>query len=279
MIATRPIPSSPSGETLPVVGLGTWKAFDADESAAVRGPLEQAVSELAAAAVARPVVDSSPMYGRAEEVVGEILEKLDLRPGIFLATKVWTEGRAAGIRQMEDSMAKLRVETLDLMQVHNLVDVETHLPTLRDWKARGRIRYLGVTHYAASAHDAVVRLLEREPLDFVQINYSVAEPEAERRVLPLAHERGVAVIVNRPFGGGGLVARLGKKPVPAWAGELGCESWPQLLLKFVVSHPAVTCAIPGSGDADHVRANLSVGSGPMPDDAARARIASAVRAA
>ena len=264
-------------EAVSRVGLGTWKAFDVSEAAAARHPLDEALRELVAGGVARSIVDSSPMYGRAEEVVGEIVEKLGLRPKLFLATKVWTEGRAAGIRQMEDSMAKLRVETLDLMQVHNLVDVETHLPTLRDWKARGRIRYLGITHYAAGAHDDVAGLLAREPLDFVQINYSVAEMEAERRVLPLAQERGVAVIANRPFGGGGLVARLASKPVPAWAGELGCESWPSLLLKFVVSHPAVTCAIPGSGNARHVRANLAAGRGAMPDEAARTRIAEAVR--
>jgi len=274
-VLLKPVPSSPTHETLPVVGLGTWKAYDTGSSTAARAPLGAAVRAFAEGG--GQVVDSSPMYGRAEEVVGEIVEKLGLRPKPFLATKVWTEGRAEGIRQMEDSMAKLRVETLDLMQVHNLVDVETHLPTLRDWKARGRIRYLGVTHYAAGAHDAVARVVEREPLDFLQINYSVAEPEAERRLLPLARERGVAVIANRPFGGGGLVERLASKPVPAWAGELGCESWPQLLLKFVVSHPAVTCAIPGSGDADHVRANMAAVRGPLPDEAARARIAAAVR--
>jgi diketogulonate reductase-like aldo/keto reductase len=274
-VLLKPIPSSPTHETLPVVGLGTWKAFDAESSAAARAPLEAAMRALVEGG--GRVVDSSPMYGRAEEVVGDIVEKLGLRPKLFLATKVWTEGRAAGIRQMEESMERLRVETLDLMQVHNLVDVEAHLPTLRDWKARGRIRYLGVTHYAAGAHDAVARVVEREPLDFLQINYSVAEPEAERRLLPLARERGVAVIANRPFGGGGLVARLASKTLPGWAGELGCESWPQLLLKFVVSHPAVTCAIPGSGDADHVLANAAAGRGPMPDEAARARIAEAVR--
>jgi diketogulonate reductase-like aldo/keto reductase len=277
VIQTRPIPKSAQDESLPVVGLGTWKAFDVGPSRAARAPLEAAVGELAASG--GRVVDSSPMYGRAEEVVGEIVEKLGLRPKLFLATKVWTEGRAAGIRQMEESMAKLRVETLDLMQIHNLVDVETHLPTLREWKERGRIRFVGITHYAASAHDAVARVVAREPLDFLQINYSVAEPEAERRLLPLARDRGVAVIANRPFGGGGLAARLASKAVPDWAKELGSATWPQLLLKFVVSHPAVTCAIPGSGDADHVRANLAAGKGPMPDEGTRARIAAAARAA
>jgi diketogulonate reductase-like aldo/keto reductase len=274
-VLEKRIPSSAPAERVPVVGLGTWKAYDVGPSPSARAPLEAALSELAAEG--GRLVDSSPMYGRAEEVVGEIVEKLGLRPRLFVATKVWTTGRAEGIRQMEESIAKLRAETLDLIAVHNLVDVDTQLATLRDWKARGRIRYLGVTHYAASAHDAVARIVEKETLDFLQINYSVAEPEAERRLLPLARDRGVAVIVNRPLGGGRLARSLAGRPVPSWAEELGCESWPQLLLKFVVSHPAVTCAIPGSGDAGHVRANVAAGRGPMPDEDTRARIRAAAR--
>jgi diketogulonate reductase-like aldo/keto reductase len=270
--ASRPIPST--GELLPVIGLGTWQAFDAGSSRRERVPLEGVLEGLAGAGGANPIVDTSPMYGRAEEVVGELVEKLALRSRLFLATKVWMKGRAAGIRQMEESMARLRVDALDLIEVHNLIDAATHLATLRDWKARGRIRYLGVTHYAASAHEAVAALVERESLDFIQINYSIGEREAERRLLPLAKDRNVAVIANRPFGGaGGTLSRLRGTPLPAWAAELDCDSWSQLMLKFVVSHPAVTCAIPGTGSPDHLRDNRKAGLGRMPDAKLRGRIA------
>jgi diketogulonate reductase-like aldo/keto reductase len=270
-IITRPIPSS--GEPLPVVGLGTWQTFDVGTGAASRAPLERVLAAFVASG--GRLIDSSPMYGTAEAVVGDLVARLGLRPGLFIATKVWTSGKAAGIRQMDDSMRKLRVDAIDLMQVHNLVDVETHLDTLADWKRAGRVRYVGVTHYTASAHDAVARVVAARPVDFVQVNYSVGEPEAERRVLPLALERGVAVIANRPFGGGQLVRRLGRRPLPAWAAEIDCTSWAQVLLKFVISHPAVTCAIPATSDVAHLEDDMEAARGRLPDAALRARIAAA----
>lgn len=275
MIAVKPIPST--GETVPVVGLGTWRTFDVGSSPRVRKSLEGVLTALAEAG--RGVVDSSPMYGRSEQVVGETVERAGLRPRLFLATKVWTSGREAGIRQMEASIAKLRVEPLDLIQVHNLVDVSTHLATLREWKEKGRVRYIGITHYTASAHEAVERIVEREPLDFLQINYSAGEREAEARLLPLASDRGVAVIANRPFASGDLLGRLRSRPLPSFAADLDCEAWPQLLLKFVWSHPAVTCAIPATGDEGHLRENLRAGMGAMPDEPLRRRIAAAFDAA
>jgi diketogulonate reductase-like aldo/keto reductase len=216
------------------------------------------------------VVDSSPMYGRAEEVVGTLAVETGVRDELFVATKVWTSGRAQGIARMEDSERKLRGR-VDLMQVHNLVDAETHLDTLRAWKREGRIRYLGITHYTSSAFPDVERFIARGDLDFVQINYSVGEPEAGRYLLPLAADRGVAVLVNRPFATGDLLRRA--KPLPPLASELGCTSWAQLLLKFVISHPAVTCAIPATSDFTHLTENMSAGDGPMPDEPMRRRIA------
>jgi diketogulonate reductase-like aldo/keto reductase len=213
------------------------------------------------------------MYGRSEQVVGDVAAKLGVQSRLFLATKVWTTGKTAGIRQMEDSMRKLRAARIDLMQVHNLVDVDTHLATLAEWKRAGRVRYVGITHYTAGGHDAVARLIAARPLDFVQINYSVGEREAERRLLPLAQERGTAVLANRPFAGGDLFARLRRRPLPAWAAEIDCDSWAQVLLKFVISHPAVTCAIPATSRAAHLRDNMKAAHGRLPDAALRARIA------
>ena len=258
-------------DTLPVIGLGTWQSFD------VGGASDRRAQEDVLAAFASlggQVVDSSPMYGHAEEVVGDLVATLGIRDRLFLATKVWTTGRAAGIRQMEASLRKMRVERLDLMQVHNLVDVATHLDTLRGWKRDGRVRFIGVTHYTASAHEDVARVLESEPdLDFVQINYSVGEREAESRLLPLARDRGIAVIANRPFATGRLLARLRGRPLPSWAAAIDCASWAQALLKFVVSHPAVTCAIPATASAQHLRDNMQAALGRMPDERLRARIA------
>lgn len=270
---TRRIPSS--GENLPVIGFGTWQVFDVGNSAAERAPLEEVLS--AFVELGGSVLDSSPMYGKSEEVAGEIAEKLGLRSRLFIATKVWTSGKAAGIEQMEASMRKLRAKPIDLLQVHNLVDVGTHLDTLRAWKKEGRVRYLGITHYTAGGHDAVAKVIASQPIDFVQINYSVGEREAERRLLPLAQERGVAVIANRPFAGGELFSQLRRKPLPAWAAEIDCESWAQLLLKFVISHPAITCAIPATSKVAHLRDNMKAGSGRMPDEGFRARIAAEAR--
>jgi diketogulonate reductase-like aldo/keto reductase len=271
---SRTIPSS--GETIPVLGLGTWQTFDV-RSAADRAPLEQVLTEFAT--VAGGMVDTSPMYGRSEDVIGDLTTKLGLRDRLFIATKVWTSGKKRGIDQMEQSMRKLRVRQVDLMQVHNLVDVQTHLETLRAWKAEGRTRYIGVTHYAAGHHDDVARVLESEPVDFVQINYSVAEREADRTIFPLAAERGIGVIVNRPFGGGSVLGRLSNKPVPAWAGDIDCSTWAQLLLKFVVSHPTITCVIPATSKVEHLRDNMRAARGAMPGAAMRDEIVAAARAA
>ncbi len=268
-ILTRPIPST--GESVPVVGLGTWQTFDVGASPAERAPLEEVLA--AFVELGGRVVDSSPMYGRSEQVVGDVAAKLGVQSRLFLATKVWTTGKTAGIHQMEDSMRKLRAARIDLMQVHNLVDVDTHLATLAEWKRAGRVRYVGITHYTAGGHDAVARLIAARPLDFVQINYSVGEREAERRLLPLAQERGTAVLANRPFAGGDLFARLRRRPLPAWAAEIDCDSWAQVLLKFVISHPAVTCAIPATSRAAHLRDNMKAAHGRLPDAALRARIA------
>lgn len=270
-LIAREIPST--GETLPVVGLGTWQTFDVGSAAGPRAALREVLRDLVA--LGGSVVDSSPMYGSSESVVGELAAEMDVLPRLFVATKVWTSGKEEGVRQMEESMRKLRVKTLDLMQVHNLVDVDTHLDTLRGWKEAGRVRYVGVTHYPAGAHEAVAKLITTRPVDFIQINYSVGEREAERRLLGLAQEKGVAVIANRPFAGGGLFRQVRSKPLPKWAAEIDCTSWAQLLLKFVVSHPAITCAIPATSKVTHLRDNMRAGLGRLPDEELRARIVSA----
>lgn len=258
---TRPIPAT--GEALPVIGCGTYVGFDVAPGSAEYQRLPGVLQALFGAGGA--VIDSSPMYGRAETVTGELLAAAGSHAKAFLATKVWTHGRAEGIRQMEESLRRLRVERLDLMQIHNLLDWQTHLATLRDWKAAGRVRYLGVTHYTAGAYDALEAVMRAETLDFVQINYSADEREAERRILPLAAERGMAVIINRPFGGGGLLRRLRERPLPPWAAEIGATSWAQVLLKFVLSHPAVTCAIPGTSRPEHMADNARAGTGVIPE--------------
>jgi aryl-alcohol dehydrogenase-like predicted oxidoreductase len=268
-IIRRPIPRS--GEALPVIGLGTWQTFDVGGDQAARAPLREVLGEFAR--LGGSVVDSSPMYGSSESVAGDLTAELKLRKQLFIATKVWTSGREAGIRQMEQSFRRLRAERIDLMQVHNLVDWGTHLATLRRWKEQGKIRYIGVTHYTASAYDDLARVLESEEIDFVQLNYSVAEREAERRLLPLAADRRIAVLVNRPFAGGPLFRKVRDKPLPPWAKEIGCATWAQFFLKFVVSHPAVTCAIPATSKVAHLTDNMQGGMGNIPDGAMRERMA------
>jgi len=216
------------------------------------------------------------MYGRAEEVIGELTAALGIRERLFLATKVWTRGRENGIESIERSMALLRTNRIDLMQVHNLLDVHTHLATLRQWKEQGRIRYIGVTHYNSSAFPEIEKILRTEKLDFLQINYSLMEPEAEQRVLPLAQERGVAVIVNRPFGAGDLFDKVRSKPLPGWAAEFDCRSWAQFFLKWIAAHPAVTCAIPATNKPSHLQDNLQAGTARLPDANMRRRMAELV---
>jgi diketogulonate reductase-like aldo/keto reductase len=268
----RAIPSS--GERIPAIGLGTWSTFDVGFSAEARAPLEEVLSRFAERG--GRVVDSSPMYGRSEEVVGAVAEKKGLAGKLFFATKVWTRGKEAGLRQMEESERLLGTKRLDLLQVHNLLDVETHLATLREWKAAGRVRYIGVTHYTSSAYPELERVLLREKLDFLQVNYSLAEREAEARILPLAREKGVAVLVNRPFGGGEALKRVLGRPMPAWAAELDCASWPQFFLKWILAHPAVTCAIPATSKRAHLDDDLDAALGRLPDEKLRRRMAEAL---
>jgi diketogulonate reductase-like aldo/keto reductase len=265
----RNIPSG--GEMLPAVGLGTWQTFDVAASPAERAPLREVLSRFVA--LGGRVVDSSPMYGEAEAVVGDLAAELGLPPSLFVATKVWTQGREAGVTQMERSRQRLRVARLDLVQVHNLVDWQTHLRTLRDWKAAGRVRYVGVTHYKASAYGELERTMRSEPLDFVQLNYSLGERAAENRLLPLAGERGIAVLVNRPYAEGALFRRVKGRALPPWAAELDCQSWGQFFLKWILAHPAVTCVIPATSKPEHLTDNMGAGTGVQPDPTARARMA------
>jgi diketogulonate reductase-like aldo/keto reductase len=258
---TRPIPST--GEQLPVIGIGTYKGFDVGSNRDARAKVGEVLRALYSQGGS--VVDSSPMYGRAEEVAGDLIAEQNAREKTIIATKVWTEGRNAGIDQMKRSMKLLRVEQIDLMQIHNLVDWRTHLTTLRAWKDEGRIRYLGITHYASSAYADLEKIMRAESLDFVQLNYSLDERQAEQRLLPLAAERGIAVLANRPFGQGSLHKALRGKPLPTWVRETGCESWAEILLKFTLAQKAVTCAIPGTGNPEHMAENCRAGDGPMLD--------------
>lgn len=267
---SRTIPSS--GETIPLVGLGTWKVFDVAASTSVRKGPKAVLEEFVK--LGGSVVDTSPMYGRAEQVVGDLGREIGAR--LFMATKVWTTGRQKGIDQIRESMRLLGVTRIDLMQVHNLVDVETHLETLDELKAGGLLRYTGITHYTASAHADVGRVLDRHKVDFLQINYSVVEREVERWILPMCQERGIAVLVNRPFATGDLTHALRGKPLPPIAAELQCGSWAELLLKFVVAHPAVTCAIPATGSIEHLRQNMAAGNEPLPTDRQRWEIGRAL---
>ncbi|HEX7705750.1 MAG TPA: aldo/keto reductase [Thermoanaerobaculia bacterium] len=271
LLLQRRIPSG--DEMIPVIGLGTWQTFDVGTSASARDPLAEVLA--AFVQLGGRVVDSSPMYGNSETVLGDLAMKLDVRDDLFVATKVWISGKEKGVAQMTASEQKLRGR-VDLMQVHNLVDAEAHLETLKEWKAAGRIRYIGVTHYTSSAYAELARFLGRDGIDFVQVNYSLAERQAERRILPLAYDRRVAVLVNRPFGGGSLFSTVRKKPLPDFAADLGCTSWAELFLKFVVSHPAVTCAIPATSKVEHLRQNMNAGRGIIPDEPMRKRIVDAM---
>lgn len=268
---TRPIPSS--AEPLPVIGLGTWQTFDVADDAAARAPLREVLRAFFAAGAR--VLDSSPMYGRSEGVVGDLLRGTPWAARAFVATKVWTSGREAGIAQMEESERRMGGR-IDLMQIHNLLDWRTHLPTLRAWKEAGRIRYVGITHYSSDAFDEMERILRTERVDFVQLPYSVETREAERRLLPAARDTGTAVLVMRPFERGSLLRDLRRRPLPAVARELAVTSWPQLLLKWILGHPAVTAPIPATANPRHMEDDLLAGLAPLPDERMRAKIAAAV---
>lgn len=265
----RKIPST--GELMPVIGTGSWIQFDVENADEERQPLAgvlQAMHELGST-----LLDTSPMYGKAEAVIGDLTQATGMADAFFYATKVWTTGQQAGIRQLEDSFRKLKRPILDLVQVHNLTDWKTHLQTLKAWKAEERIRYVGVTHYTASAHEELERIVRTEELDFVQLNYSIRERNAEKRLLPAAHDHGVAVIVNEPFEKGSLFKAVKGKALPEWAAEYDVTSWEQFFLKYILSHPAVNCVIPGTSDPVHAIGNLAAGYGQMPDESGRKRMA------
>ena len=268
---TRPIPST--GEPLPVVGFGTWQTFDVGTGPAERAQRRQVLEALFDAG--GKVIDSSPMYGRAEAVVGDLLADMKARDKAFLATKVWTSGEKAGLAQMQSSADKFYTKTIDLMQIHNLVDWRTHMKSLRAGKESGRYRTIGITHYTVPALDELATILEREPFDFVQMGYSLNTRAAEKRLLPVAAARGVAVIVNQPFDSGSMFARAKGKPLPTWAAEIGCTSWAQIMLKYLLGHPAVTCVIPGTASPGHARDNIASGLAPLPDEAMRRRMVTA----
>jgi diketogulonate reductase-like aldo/keto reductase len=267
-MTTRKIPGS--GEALPVVGLGTWQTFDVGPQA----PERTALKEVLQALVERggKLVDSSPMYGEAERVTGDLTSDLGLRDRLFLATKVWTSGRDAGIRQMEQSFKLMRAKRMDLMQIHNLLDYETHTKTLREWKSAGRVRYIGITHYHSGAFRELERLVKTRQYDFAQFNFSMAEREAEDRLLLACAESGTAVIVNRPFAESSLFGRVKGKSLPPWAADFDCSSWAQFFLKWILGNPAVTCVIPATRRRAHMEDNAQAGTGRLPDAQTRQRM-------
>jgi diketogulonate reductase-like aldo/keto reductase len=263
-----------SNEALPVVGLGTWQTFDAGSDQKEREPLKEVLNALILKGGS--VVDSSPMYGSSEQVVGELSTELNLNKKLFIATKVWTRGKEDGIRQMNNSFSLLKRDTIDLMQIHNLVDWQTHLKTLRAWKEEGKVRYIGITHYTEGAFGAIEDILKTTQVDFMQVNYSLLSRSAEERLFPLAQEKKVAVIINQPFESGSLFSRTKGKTLPAWAKEFDCNSWGQFFLKFIVAHPAVTCVIPGTSKPKHMLDNIGAGYGKLPTPEHRQQMIKAV---
>jgi len=271
-INTRPIPRTK--EAIPTVGLGTWQAFDVD--AGNRAPQVEVMKQFLAAG--GRVIDSSPMYGRAEERVGDVLADLGASGTPFLATKVWTRGKRDGIAAMERSRKRMRATRIDLMQIHNLLDWQTHLPVLREMKQAGTIRYLGVTHYSHGELSQIEKMMKTEALDFIQVPYNIADRAVETRVLPTAADTGTAVLVMRPFEEGALFRRVKGKPLPGWAADIDCASWAQIFLKFIIGHPAVTCPIPATADPAHLADNIRAGFGRLPDAAQRRAMIAAVGA-
>lgn len=265
---TRAIPSS--GEQIPVIGMGTSRTFDVGDDPAARDQLEQVLQTFFDNGGA--VIDSSPMYGSAESIVGELLKKVSNKRALFAATKVWTYGKQGGIEQMQNSMRRMGVGVMDLMQIHNLRDWKIHLPTLRQWKEEGKIRYIGITTSHGRSHAELEQIMRKEPLDFVQFSYSIGNRIVEDRLLPLAADRGVATLINRPFERGELFQRVKGKSLPDWSAEFDCRSWGQFFLKFIVSHPAVTCVIPATSKVHHMQDNMSAGLGHLPTETMRRRM-------
>ena len=251
---SRSIPKT--DERLPVIGLGTWQTFDVGSTDRERRPLVEVLRRFAEAG--GTLIDSSPMYGKAEGVVGDLKQHV---PNAFLATKVWTRGREHGIEQMRHSMDLFRTRRIDLIQIHNLVDWRTQLATLREWKRAGRIRYIGITHYQTGAFPELASIMESEDIDFVQLPFSITLPAAEEKLLPLAQKRKIAVLVNRPFEAGALFRNARSRALPAWAADFDCQSWAEIFLRWIVSHPAITCVIPATANPEHMSANLRAGEG------------------
>jgi diketogulonate reductase-like aldo/keto reductase len=267
-VIKKSIPSS--GERLSVIGLGTSRTFNVDSDSAVTSPLMEVMQ--AFFNNGGQLIDSSPMYGSAEAVTGALLTRIKNKQHIFTATKVWTNGKREGIEQMERSMQRLGVEQIDLMQIHNLRDWQTHIDTLVEWKAEGRIRYIGITTSHGRYHDELEEILLRLPLDFVQLSYNIVNRTAEERLLPIAKEQGIATLINRPYQRGSLFRKVKDKPLPAWSSEFDCASWGQFFLKFIASHPAVTCIIPATSKLRHMIDNMAAGYGRLPDEATRKRM-------
>jgi diketogulonate reductase-like aldo/keto reductase len=266
-MAMKKIPGS--GESLPVVGLGTYQVFDV-EGSAEELEIRRKIVELLIDNGGN-LLDTSPMYNRSEKAIGDVMQIADNRKQLFLATKVWTNGQSAGVRQMQRSADLMQTEVIDLMQVHNLRDTAVHMDTIREWQADGRIRYSGLTHYTAGAHAALAKEMQQYKPDFIQINYSLGEPEAADRLLPMARDLGVAVLINRPFQSGRLFRAVSGKSVPDWATEFA-DSWGQFFLKFIISHPAITCVIPATSKTTHMIDNLGAGTGTLPNAAIRQRM-------
>ncbi|MFZ7127214.1 MAG: aldo/keto reductase [Desulfobacterales bacterium] len=264
------VPSS--GERLPVIGMGTSRTFDVRDDPAVKAGLGEVLRAFFEGG--GTVIDSSPMYGRSESVVGDLLRATGNQDAVFAATKVWTDGRESGVEQMRQSMQRMAVDVMDLMQIHNLRDWKTHLPVLKEWKQEGRIRYIGITTSHGRYHDALERILQTEDFDFVQFSYNLEDRAVEARLLPLAADRGIATLINRPFQRGDLFRRVKGTPLPEWSDEFDCSSWGQFFLKFVVSHPAVTCVIPATSRIHHMKDNMQAGFGRLPDVAMRERMLS-----
>ena len=257
-----------TGEMIPVIGLGTWQSFDVSPSSDL-DPLKQVLSQMSNGG--EKLIDSSPMYGRSEKIIGLLTE--DAGTGqFFYATKVWTQGKEEGIQQMENSFRNFRRPVIDLLQVHNLVDWKIHLKTLRQWKEEGRIRYIGITHYTDSMHNELAKIIRSEKIDFVQFNYSITDRNAEKLLLPAASDVGVATLINRPFSEGRLINKVRGKQLPSWANEHGIRNWSEFLLKFIISNPAVTCVIPATSNPAHAKDNFNAGLDPLPGESIRKRM-------
>ncbi len=267
-IRTRRIPGH--NESLPVVGLGTWQTFDVGNSREERSPQREVLKALIGKG--GRVVDSSPMYGRSERVVGDLAADLGIVDELFMATKVWTGGKQAGIDQMEQSMQRMHKSPMDLMQIHNLVDWKTHMPTLTGWKEKGKIRYIGITHYMESAYSDMEQIMKNYPIDFIQLNYAITYRAAENSILPLARDKGIAVLINRPYQGGSLFRKTRGHHLPDWAASFDCNSWGQFFLKYILSNKAVTCVIPGTSKPHHMIDNLGAGLGELPDELTRKKM-------